>query len=215
MVIDYKSLGESIKARRKELGITQKELARQLNISQGYIADLENGKITNPTTNRINAILDKLGMDSKKLYYVISQDIERVELVNNNSFINVPVVGVVRAGQPIFAEENIIGYFPVDLSLISKDAQYFYLKVTGDSMNKEFPEGSLVLIQKQDYIDNGQIGVILINGYEATIKRVFIKDNIINLLPESTNPIHKLQTYDMRHDEIKILGKVVLAIKKY
>jgi repressor LexA len=128
---------------------------------------------------------------------------------------DVPVVGVIRAGQPILADENIEGYFPVDEQFISDEYEYFYLRVTGDSMDKEFKDGSLVLVQKQDYIKNNEIGVVLIDGMDATVKRIVIEENLITLIPCSNNLDHITKTYDMNKVDVHILGKVVLAIKKY
>jgi len=127
----------------------------------------------------------------------------------------IPVLGVIRAGQPILAEENIEGFFPTDKQFISDKYEYFYLRITGDSMNKEFEEGNLVLVRKQDYIENGDIGVVLVNGMDATVKKIYIKNSIITLMPQSNNPEHQPQIYDIKKDEVKIIGRVMLAIKKY
>ncbi|ACL77606.1 helix-turn-helix domain-containing protein [Ruminiclostridium cellulolyticum] len=133
----------------------------------------------------------------------------------NLDFIPVPVLGLIRAGQPAFAEENNEGYYPTDRQFISDDHEYFYLRIKGDSMDKEFKEGSLVLVQIQSTLESGEIGVVLINGFDATVKKVFIRDNLITLMPQSNNEDHQPQTYDTVKEEIKILGKVVLAVKKY
>lgn len=135
--------------------------------------------------------------------------------IDDKKFVPIPIVGIIRAGQPILAEENLGGYFPTDRQFIPNDREYFYLRIKGDSMDKEFKESSLVLVQKQEYIENGEIGVVLVNGYDATVKKIFIKDNLITLMPQSSNPEHQPQIYDMSKEEVKILGKVVLAVKKY
>ena len=140
---------------------------------------------------------------------------ESFSFTQNPNFIPVPVLGLIRAGQPAFAEENNEGYFPTDRQFVSNDHEYFYLKILGDSMDKEFKEGSLVLVQKQSTLESGEIGVVLINGFDATVKKVYIRDNLITLMPQSNNEDHQPQTYDTLKEEVKILGKVVLAVKKY
>lgn len=68
MSLDLKLIGNNIKKRRKELGITQKDIAEALNISQGYIADLENGKIKNPTVENLDKISGFLDMHLSDIF---------------------------------------------------------------------------------------------------------------------------------------------------
>lgn len=123
--------------------------------------------------------------------------------------VKLPILGKISAGLPILATENIEGYEFAPSSYIRKDYEYFYLKVTGDSMNLKFNEGDIVLVQKQDYLENGEIGVILINGYDATIKKFQQKNGFIFLEPMSTNPAHQVQIYNPKEVEIKIIGKAI------
>lgn len=140
---------------------------------------------------------------------------ERMDSIDKAKFVQIPVLGVVKAGLPLIADENLVGYFPTDKQFILNGRDYFYLRVKGDSMDKEFKEDSLVLVQKQDHIETGEIGVVLVNGYEATVKRIFIKDSLITLMPQSNNTEHLPQIYDTTKEEVRILGKVILAVKKY
>lgn len=82
---------------------------------------------------------------------------------------------------------------------------YFYLRVTGDSMNLKVNDGDNVLIKKQSTAEDGDIVVALVNDLdEATLKRFKIIGDNVMLLPESTNPIHQPQLYNIR--DIKIIG---------
>lgn len=70
--------------------------------------------------------------------------------------------------------------------------------------------GEVVIVEKDSVVENGQIGVVMINGYNATVKRVrYEKDRII-LIPESDNPAHYPQVYS-QDDEVKIIGRVVAS----
>lgn len=126
--------------------------------------------------------------------------------------IMVPVVGKIAAGLPILAVENIERYEFAPSSYIKKDYQYFYLRVQGDSMNLKFPDGDLVLVQKQDSLENNEIGVILVNGYDATVKKYRNENGLVILEPMSSNPEHTTQVYNSKKVEIKIIGKVILHI---
>lgn len=121
----------------------------------------------------------------------------------------IPVLGRISAGLPILATENIEGYEFAPSSLIKEGYEYFYLKVQGDSMNLKFNNGDIVLVQKQDELENNEIGVILINGYDATVKKYKSENGLVILEPMSTNPENTVQIYNPKDISIKIIGKVV------
>jgi repressor LexA len=120
-----------------------------------------------------------------------------------NEIINIPIVGRVTAGQPILAVENIEDTFPVPAHYIRNNAEVFMLNVTGDSMiGAGIFDGDLVLVQQQQYADNGDIIVALIED-EATIKTFYREKTYIRLQPE--NPV-----YDpIISIDAKVLGKVI------
>ncbi|MCY1615486.1 XRE family transcriptional regulator [Staphylococcus pettenkoferi] len=122
----------------------------------------------------------------------------------------IPVVSKISAGLPIYSEENLIDYTYIATKNLSVDKELFGLKVSGDSMDKEFRDGDVVIVEKDAVVENGQIAVVQINGYNATVKRVrYEKDRII-LIPESNNPAHYPQVYS-QDDEVKIIGRVVAS----
>lgn len=140
-----------------------------------------------------------------------------ISLINNKDFesnvfpiadipVKVPVIGKISAGLPILATENIEGYEFAPSSYIKEGFDYFYLKVDGDSMNLKFNNGDVVLVQKQDTLENDEIGVILVDD-EATVKKFKHENDMIILYPMSTNPEHTVQIY--KTEQIKIIGKVI------
>lgn len=126
--------------------------------------------------------------------------------------LEVPVLGKISAGLPILAVENIEGYEFAPSTYLKSDYEYFYLRVQGDSMNLRFPEGNLVLVQKQDTLENGEIGVFLIDGQDATVKKYRKDGNFVILDPMSTNPSNITQIYNTKETPVKIIGKVILHI---
>ncbi len=126
----------------------------------------------------------------------------------------IPVVSQISAGLPIYSEENLIDYTYIATKNLSVDKELFGLKVSGDSMDKEFRDGDVVIVEKDAVVENGQIAVVQINGYNATVKRVRYEKNRIILIPESNNPAHYPQVYS-QDDEVKIIGKVVSSQKFY
>ena len=110
---------------------------------------------------------------------------------SSNSTIDVPLVGLVACGTPIFAEENIQTYIPVSTDLAKSGFKYFFLRAVGDSMDKAgINSGDLLLVRQQNAAENGEKVVALIND-EATVKILEKADGAIILRPRSSNKEHK------------------------
>lgn len=126
------------------------------------------------------------------------------------SFYMCPVYGQISAGQPNWAEECIEGRLPIDPDLmgIVNPEEHFFLRVNGESMNNIVKNGAFALIHKQDMVEDGEIAVVLVNGYDATLKRFTKKGDVVVLEPDSNDPSFKTQIYD-KTTPIKILGKYV------
>ena len=113
------------------------------------------------------------------------------QLTNSISTIDVPLLGAVACGVPMFAEENIQAHIPVSTELAKKGSKYFLLRASGDSMNKAgINSGDLLLVRKQDTADSGERVVALIND-EATVKIFERGADAVILRPKSTNKEHK------------------------
>ena len=126
----------------------------------------------------------------------------------------VPILGKISAGLPLYAEEQLEGYMMVPETIIKKGIEYFCLRVKGDSMNTKFNNGDLVLVQKQDTLENGEIGAIRVNGFDATVKRFKMQGDFVILEPMSNNPEHTVQIYNPKDVEIQIIGKVIWYMGK-
>ncbi len=180
------------------------------------VSYLENKKY--PPT--IREICDKLDLDStssavyhlKKLEKMgkITRSVNKnraIELVDKSiNNITLPVVGVIAAGQPIFAEETLLDKVVVSENLFS-GTNMFILKVKGDSMiNIGIYNGDFVVISKQSVANNGEIVACLIDN-EATVKRYYKENGYFRLQPENSfmRPIIT--------DHVEILGKVVGLIR--
>ncbi|MFQ6843775.1 MAG: transcriptional repressor LexA [Lachnospiraceae bacterium] len=115
--------------------------------------------------------------------------------------VNVPIIGTVAAGQPILAEQNIEGYFPIPTEYMP-NKQSFMLKVKGESMiNAGIFDGDKVLVKQQATAENGDIVVALVDD-SATVKTYYKENRHYRLQPEndSMDPIIV--------DKCEILGKV-------
>ncbi|MEI6285116.1 MAG: transcriptional repressor LexA [Bacillota bacterium] len=133
---------------------------------------------------------------SLQLSNELSETFERTVLV--------PLVGNVTAGQPITAVENIEEQFRLPIGLIGKESDLFMLKIQGDSMvNAGIIDGDLIIVQKSQSANNGDIVVALVNDDEATVKRFYRESNRVRLQPEND---HMPAMY---FETISLIGKVV------
>ncbi len=127
------------------------------------------------------------------------------------TFRELPILGRVAAGQPLLAEQNVEGTFTISREWVNGD-EAFLLKVQGESMiGAHILPGDYALVRRQDTAENGEIVVALVND-EATVKRVFIKKDMIVLQPE--NPA--MPPIQVRRGEknFQIIGKVIGIVRK-
>ena len=197
-----------IKLLREEKGVYQKDLAKVLNVTTPVINYYENEKRT-ISAKSASLLADYFGVSIDYLLGksdIKNQDSNVFPMPDNA--VPIPVVGKISAGLPILANENIERYEFAPSSLINKNFNYFYLTVTGDSMNRKFNDGDIVLVQQQSDLENDEIGVFLIDD-EATVKKYKTQNDLIILEPMSNNPIHTVQIYNPKEKSIKIIGKVI------
>ncbi len=132
------------------------------------------------------------------------------KITQDNKIFMCPVYGRIAAGQPNWAEECIEGKIPIDpelMNIINPEECYF-LKVNGESMNKVIKNGAFALIRRTDWVENGEIAVVLVNGFDATLKKFTKQGDLIILEPMSDDPNFTTQVYN-KDTEIKIIGKYI------
>ena len=209
---------ENLKRLRKERGLSLDSLANEINkkfgeqgakISKGMLSKYENGKEANLTN--ANFIASYFGVSLNELLGLVVKEEQEVYRVKKN----IPVIGTIAAGTPIFAEQNILGYAPAPPLMNVDNKNVFYLKVKGESMNKEFPNGSFVLINRDVQVENGEIAAVLVNGDEATVKKIFQQDHYLTLMPLSNDESFNPEIIDLRKEEVTIIGKVIGSFKQY
>ena len=127
----------------------------------------------------------------------------------------IPVLGKVKAGYNYLAQENIIDYIAFNIDGADKE-NYYALYVTGDSMEPLFDDGDIVIVHKQDDFNNGDNCVILINGDEATIKKVYKGTTGIKL--QAVNPYYPPRIFteeEIRDLPVKVIGVVEKSIRNF
>lgn len=128
--------------------------------------------------------------------------------------IQIPLLGKVKAGYDYLADENKIGRLYLDY-VPSDPENYYALQVTGNSMEPLFSNGDIAIVHKQDDFESGNTCIVLINGDEATVKKVVRMEDGIDLIAMNPYyPVRHFSSEDMQKIPVKIIGKVVEARKR-
>lgn len=186
--------------------ISRNKMSDALGVSYSTLSDWINAK-TYPRIDKIEMMANYFGVSKSDL-------VEDKQTVDTVQVTTVPVLSKVSAGMPIYAEENIVDYIYLPAHEVKPGKEVFGLVVDGDSMNREFKQGDIVIIEKDAIVENGEIGVVMINGYNATLKQVKYAGESIILMPMSDNPEHDPQIYN-NQDEVTIIGKVIGMHRKF
>ena len=201
----------------------QLDIVRRLCEEKGIsIAQLEkilsygNGSIAKSKTLRSDRVVDIARYFGVTTDYILTGKngtLERVPLENEPCVIK--VLGRVAAGIPIEASEDVIGEEMITQKM-AESGEYFGLRISGNSMEPEIHHGSIVIVRQQDDVENGDIAIVLINGGEATCKKIEKFDNGIMLVPFNKEYPEKFYTNEeIENLPVRILGKVVEQRKKY
>lgn len=194
-------IGDYIKLKRNELGMTQESLAKKIGVSKSAISRYESNDISNMGIDKAQAMSKALQIDPLTL---LTGEIEEEKTITEPTSNPIPLIGQIAAGVPILAEENIDDYFYIDKSIKAD----FCLRIKGDSMIDEgIYEDDIVFIKSQPCIENGEIGAVII-GDEATLKRVYKGDDNVILQPANRN--YKAKTFSGK--DIRIAGKLVAVL---
>lgn len=178
------------------------DVCNALGFKAPTFSDWVNAK-TYPRIDKIEAMSNYFGVSKADLV----EDQLPSDAISYAPTQRIPILGRISAGLPLYAEEQIEGYTYTDLN---HGGEYFALRVHGDSMDAlGIKEGYLVIVRRQDYVDNGTICVVLVGDNEATMKRFYQDGDTVTLMPQSTNPNHMPQIYNLKHTPIHIIGKVV------
>ena len=209
--------GERLRNARRNKGFTLDELSKIYNdkysagLNKGTLSKYENGK-QEPMISVVKNLSTILGVNVD--YLLGASDVNNSHLVVGKG-IKIPVLGKVPAGIPIEAVEDIIDYEEIPDEL-AKDGEFFGLQIKGDSMEPRICEGDVVIVRKQDDAETGDLVIAMINGNEATCKRLMKYENGIRLMPN--NPAYEplyFSNKEIEEKPVKIIGKVVENRQKY
>jgi len=193
---------------RKKSGMSMKTLGEILGVSEGAVSQYETGKRQADYETTLRAA-EFFGVTVD--YLLRGGDDTGVKDV-----LRIPVMGSVPAGVPLEAIEDIIDWEEIPASMAAGGKEFFGLRVKGDSMYPQFLDGDTVIVRKQQECRTGDVCVVYVNGYDATLKRVQLGgDGSITLQPR--NPEYSPRTYspeEVASLPVQICGVVVELRRK-
>ncbi len=196
--------GKLLATYRKQNNLNQEKLAKKLNVSRSTVAMWENNsnEPDHKTLVKIASILN------------ISID-DLLENKNAKKGVKIPVLGSVAAGIPISAIQDILDYEEISEDMASK-GEYFGLIIKGNSMSPTISNGDTVIIKSQPVAENGDIAIVLVNGDEATCKKIKKMPEGIMLIPLNSEyePIF-YSNKEIEQLPVRIIGKVEELRRKF
>lgn len=226
MQMSNEELGKYLEDSRKKKGLSTYDVNNLTQISQSYISLIEKGK-RKPSAVILKTLAPVYGLDYIDLYekagYIDLIEDEKKDMLkkigaiplSDISTTKIPVLGKVKAGYNYLAQENIIDYIAFNIDGTDKE-NYYALYVTGDSMEPLFNDGDIVIVHKQDNFENGDNCVVLINGDEATVKKVYKGTTGIEL--KAVNPYYPPRIFTEEETKdlpVKVIGVVEKSIRNF
>ncbi len=200
MVFDKIAFGKRLHSLMKENGDTVYSLGERLGLKPSTISRYNNGQYV-PKAPTLEMICRLYGVNPN---WLMGENVPKVLPVTNSPVRDIPILGEVAAGIPIWAEQNYEGRTVAD----ADEHVDFALRVRGDSMiNARIYNGDLVFVRRQPEVANGEIAVVLVDN-EATVKRVFYHPDKLVLRAENEAYADLVYYKEDAHD-LAVLGKVI------
>lgn len=194
----YMTLQELLLSFKKRTGLNNEAIAHALGISKSTVSRWVNGDTKNLKKETLMKLSELLGVDVTMA-------------MSENTFLHKkPLLGLVRAGYDLFADENVEDYLEVNSEDEAKGD--YFLRVTGNSMElARIHENDLLYVRKCQDVASGTIAIVMI-GEEVTVKRVVKKENLFVL--EAANPNVETRYFtpeEVEHLPVRIIGKVIYS----
>jgi len=189
--------GDNLKDARNRRKLSQAALAHKLSVSQQTIGSWEVNRTT-PPPEMIAKIARALSVSAG---FLLGEE-------SHSGVLRIPVLGSIPAGIPIQAIEDVLDYEEAPLDWAAGGREYFALKIKGDSMSPEYVDGDVVIFLVADDCDNGNDCAVIINGDNATFKKV-IKDVDGIILQPINTAVYKSAFYNnaqIEHLPVRVIG---------
>lgn len=196
-------------------GVKQTKLAEYCGVQRSTMSDYLNERSA-PSFGVIQKIADFFEVPKSAIDPVYVELLtEKGMAQKNNESHTIKVYGKIAAGQPLEAieditEEIVYPWLKDDIDI----ENIFALQVNGDSMDKVVPDNYYAIFEKQNTVRTGEIAAVIVNGGDATLKKVHLLSNKIILEPLSHNLEHEEQAYK-EFDDVRIIGRYIGCVSPY
>ena len=205
-------------------GIKQVELANKTGIDKSLISNYLQGnyKAKQDKLHKLAIALDvsegwlmgyNVDMDRE---WFDDAELDNAEIIRvQSNVVKIPILGKVPAGIPIEAIEDIIGYEEIPYDWIINGNKYFALKVNGDSMYPDYRTGDIIIIKQQPDCESGDDCVVMVNGDDATFKRVIKQEKNLILKPLNNEyEPYSFDEYDIMTKPVRVVGVAIEVRRK-
>ena len=185
------------------------EIARRSGISRNMIYKILNNEVYSVSLGTVEAICGAINIEVELI-------ISGIEVGSKKTGTKIPVLGSIPAGIPLEAISDIIDYEEIPEEM-ARSGEFFALKVKGNSMSPEITDGEVAIIRKQDDAENGSICVVMVNGNEATLKRIKKSEQGITLIPTNISEFSPIffTNEEINSLPVRIIGRVVETRKTW
>jgi SOS-response transcriptional repressors (RecA-mediated autopeptidases) len=210
-----KYIGNKIRNLREQRNLTQEEIAEYLNTTPQTISRYEIG---DRKTNQ--DILFKLAeyfkVSINDFFPPLSFDNASIADISSDNTIQIPVLGSIKAGTPIEAQEDILEYVDIPTEWTKGGKLYYGLKISGDSMYPKYNENDIVIFEHiEDFVSAQKKDcAVMVNGFDATFKNVTITENGITLVPLNINNSDNYQPTFYDNEQINSLPVKIVGIAR-
>lgn len=212
----------NLKERRIELGLTMLDVANMIGVSEATISRYESGNIKNMRKDRIGKYAKALRVSPSEFLEIENDDEPDNQtyiktsvghILDNKDIRMIPVFESVSAGFGAYADEKIIEYIPLHIQNSYDADNMLAIKVIGNSMYPKIEDGDIIAVRKQSDFENGQIAVVLVDGDEGLVKKIYQEQNKITLV--SCNPEYPDKVFIGEEIErLSVVGVVNMIIKR-
>ncbi len=205
-------LSDLLKNYRKENNLSARAFARKVGVSNSYISLIEKDSTKSPTLDVMAKIARAMNIDTNELIDMLEDTEITVKAKPALQKIQLPLYGPISCGNGAFVDDNVIEYVAFPSTMLSPRKEYFAQYASGDSMiDENIYDGDLVVFEKTNQINNGEIGCFCIDDNVATCKKYYNTNSNIILQPANQNyaPIVVDFAEGMN---FRILGRLVLVV---
>jgi repressor LexA len=206
-------MARNIKRYMQKIGISRKDFCERLGFAYSTVTDWLNAE-KYPRIDKIEMMANFFGISKADLVEPPAPPAASEK--PHKKGVLIPVLGVVRAGVPIHAEEDIIDYEEIPQEM-ARSGEYFGLRVTGSSMEPTLRDGDVIIVRKQPDVDNGDIAIVLVDGEDATVKEIRETPEGVTLIGHNV-AVYQPHFYSNREIEslpVQIVGRVVELRRKF